>query len=62
MQLIHSHFKYNNNYYYVENGIPILNYYENKEDTELLDLMEYLKQMLTAKDVRDVNKKAFKLK
>ena len=53
------------NYYYdnkVDNGIPILNFYDNKEDRELLDLKDYLMNMLEVKDVREYNKQQFKLK
>ena len=48
--------------YQIENGIPIINFYDNKEDRELYDLKEYLMKMLDSKDVREFNKKMFKLK
>jgi CTD small phosphatase-like protein 2 len=47
--------------YQVENGIPILPFYDNREDTELLKLCEYLKHLSTVKDVREINKQVFQL-
>lgn len=44
-----------------ENGIPILPYYEGRHDYELSSLEKYLQQMTLAKDVRDINRKTFKL-
>jgi len=40
----------------VDNGIPIIPYYDNKEDKELVYLENYLRQMLGTKDVRTFNK------
>lgn len=40
----------------IENGIPILPYYDNKEDKELIDLELYLKGMVGLDDVREYNK------
>ena len=39
-----------------------MNFYDNKEDRELYDLKEYLMNMLDSKDVREYNKKMFKLR
>lgn len=47
--------------YQVENGIPIIPFYDNKEDQELKHLIPYLKSFLNAKDCREVNKQTFKL-
>jgi CTD small phosphatase-like protein 2 len=44
-----------------ENGIPIIPYYEGKNDYELSSLEKYLSSMILSKDVRDVNRKIFKL-
>ena len=44
----------------VENGIPIIPFFYNKEDTELPSLLEYLKLILESYDVRTFNKEAFK--
>ena len=45
----------------LDNGIPIIPYYEGKSDFELKALQHYLEGMLVAKDLREVNKKTFKL-
>ncbi|CAD8147854.1 unnamed protein product [Paramecium pentaurelia] len=46
----------------IENGIPIISYYDNKEDQELLHLENYLLNFRSVKDVRDLNQKQLKLK
>lgn len=46
--------------YQLENGIPIIPFYDSKEDKELLKLAKYLKQLEKAPDVRLVNKHHFK--
>ena len=46
----------------MDNGVPILNFYENKNDKELLDLIDYLGKLNECKDVREYNKKMLKLK
>lgn len=43
----------------LENGIPILPYYEGQTDRELLHLMEYLKRIAHEPDVRPFNKTFF---
>ncbi|CAD8174402.1 unnamed protein product [Paramecium pentaurelia] len=43
------------------NGIPILNFYDNKSDQELLYLQNYLMAMKYAKDVRQFNQQYLKL-
>lgn len=45
----------------VENGIPIIPFYDNKADQELRHLIPYLKFLSTVKDLREVNKQTFKL-
>eukprot|EP01016_Furgasonia_blochmanni_P045293 TRINITY_DN6365_c0_g1_i16.p2 TRINITY_DN6365_c0_g1~~TRINITY_DN6365_c0_g1_i16.p2 ORF type:complete len:211 (-),score=64.93 TRINITY_DN6365_c0_g1_i16:296-928(-) len=47
--------------YQLENGIPIVPYYDNKQDDELKMLVTFLKTLMSAKDVRDVNRKTWKL-
>ena len=44
----------------IDNGIPMLPFYNNKNDKELLHLQNYLKTMTDVKDVREVVKKTFK--
>jgi Dullard-like phosphatase family protein len=46
--------------YQVENGIPIIPYYDNKEDQELKHLIPYLKSLANVKDCREVNKQTFR--
>lgn len=46
--------------YQLENGIPIIPFYEDKEDEELLHLTQYLECLVrNGGDVRDHNRKAF---
>lgn len=45
----------------LDNGIPIIPYYSGKQDYELPALQTYLQKLLLAKDVREVNRKTFKL-
>lgn len=47
--------------YQIENGLPILPYYDNKNDIELKNLISYLKSIHHVKDVREVNKKMLKI-
>lgn len=49
--------------YQLENGIPIIPFYEDQRDEELLHLTQYLECLYrTGGDVRDHNRKAFQLK
>jgi len=45
----------------IENGIPIIPFYDNKEDQELLHLIPYLKFLTSVNDLREINKQTFKL-
>ena len=45
----------------IENGLPIIPYYDNKQDIELKHLTHYLKSIHHVKDVREVNKKLLKI-
>lgn len=45
----------------LENGIPIFPYYDGSNNFELKALEPYLLRLASAKDVREVNKKTFKL-
>lgn len=47
--------------YHLENGIPIIPFYFNKNDTELMTLTVYLKSLANVRDVREVNRRVFKL-
>lgn len=44
----------------IENGIPIIPYYDNKADTELKSLINYLKSLAYTSDMRQVNIETFK--
>lgn len=46
--------------YQVENGVPVLPYYGG-DDTELLQLEKYLDLLRKEEDVRELNRKTFKL-
>ena len=43
------------------NGVPIVPYFDNKDDIELLMLLGYLEQLERVEDVRISNRKHFKL-
>ena len=45
----------------LDNGIPILPFYTNKDDEELIHLTYYFKCLVDQEDVRDHNKEAFGL-
>jgi len=45
----------------LENGIPIIPFYDNKADQELRHLIPYLKFLSSVKDLREINKQTFKL-
>lgn len=46
----------------LDNGVPVLPFFFDPEDRELLFLMEYLREKVhPARDVREENKKAFDL-
>ena len=44
----------------VENGVPILSYYDDEKDGELLALSVYLKSIVHFEDLRHPNKFFFK--
>ena len=45
----------------IENGIPIIPFYENKTDQELKHLVSFLKPLANVRDIREVIKKTFKI-
>lgn len=47
--------------YQLDNGIPIMNFYNDTEDEELLHLIFYLECLSTCQDVREQNREAFEL-
>lgn len=48
--------------YQIENGVPIIPFYDNKQDKELLSLKIYLQGLSFARDFREINKKTFKFR
>lgn len=47
--------------YQVENGVPIIPFYDDKNDDELYHLMSYMQAILECEDVRVHNQECFKL-
>ena len=47
--------------YQINNGIPVIPYYDNKNDQELKHLIPYLKFLSTTRDPREINKITFKM-
>lgn len=47
--------------YQIDNGLPILPYYDNKSDIELKHLLNYLKSIHHVRDIREVNKKLLRI-
>jgi len=47
--------------YQIDNGIPIVPFYENKNDQELRHLVPYLKFLSGVKDLREINRQTFRL-
>uniref|UniRef100_A0A7S3FTU1 FCP1 homology domain-containing protein n=1 Tax=Strombidium rassoulzadegani TaxID=1082188 RepID=A0A7S3FTU1_9SPIT len=45
----------------IDNGIPIIPFYNDKSDEEMLHLVYYLNQLATVEDVREQNRQAFEL-
>ena len=45
----------------IDNGIPILPFYDNKDDRELIELEKYLKNMIGVSDIREYNRNNLKL-
>ena len=45
--------------YQIENGVPIIPYYDNKKDNELINLKYFLKNLVD-KDIRETNRNTFK--
>ena len=48
--------------YHLDNGIPIISWHDDLYDRELFNLMDYLKLLAQAEDVREVNRQIFHLK
>lgn len=48
--------------YQVDNGIPIISWYDEKDDTELMKMIPVLEKLSTLRDVRPAIKKYFQMK
>jgi Dullard-like phosphatase family protein len=48
--------------FHLDNGIPIISWHDDPYDRELFNLMDYLKILAQADDVRDVNRQIFHLR
>jgi CTD small phosphatase-like protein 2 len=48
--------------YQIDNGIPIISWYEDPKDKELYSLINYLRSLINAYDVREVNRQTFSLR
>ena len=48
--------------FHLENGIPVLPFYNNTSDTELIYLRDYLMELYKSDDIKSVNAKVFNLK
>ena len=46
--------------YQIDNGIPIVPFYYNKNDTELKSFISYALNFYSVKDIRELNQKTFK--
>lgn len=40
--------------YYLDNGIPIKSYFDDKNDSELRDILPFLRSLIGVEDVRKV--------
>lgn len=47
--------------YQLDNGVPIIGWYEDPQDRELYNLVDYLRSATLAEDIRPVNKETFHL-
>lgn len=47
--------------YQLDNGIPVVSWYDDLQDFELQKLMNYLQTLLKAKDIRETNRETFHL-
>ncbi len=46
--------------FHLDNGIPILPFYDNKQDIEMPFLAQYLNSIVNTDDIREINKKFIK--
>jgi Dullard-like phosphatase family protein len=48
--------------YQVDNGIPIISWHDDRDDREMLNLIDYLKSLVEVEDIREVNFETFHLR
>lgn len=48
--------------YQIDNGIPIISWHDNREDKELLNLIDYLQTLIDVEDIRETNFETFHLR
>lgn len=48
--------------YQIDNGIPIISWHEDREDKELLNLIDYLQTLIEVDDIRETNFETFHLR
>ena len=46
----------------IDNGIPIIPFYDSKKDEELISLADYLRKLANETDVRQMNRNHFKFR
>lgn len=47
--------------YQLDNGIPIISWHDDRYDKELYNLMDYIKTLSKVSDIREVNRRTFRL-
>lgn len=47
--------------FHLDNGVPIVSWYDDKNDKELIELIEYFQVIDEAEDVREINRQIFHL-
>ncbi|CAG9324529.1 unnamed protein product [Blepharisma stoltei] len=47
--------------YQIDNGIPIISWHDDRYDKELLNLSDYIKVLAKVPDIRELNRKTFRL-
>lgn len=48
--------------YQIDNGIPIISWHDDRDDREMLNLIDYLKSLVDVDDIREVNFETFHLR
>ena len=48
--------------YQIDNGIPIISWHDDREDREMLNLIDYLKTLVKVDDIRELNFETFHLR